>query len=71
MDPRKLLALQKEKYLVEHWPKQFTGTGTQVTIMDFIDQVEHFVQMGGGYGPIQSDRLIDVVMRFVSPEVYE
>jgi hypothetical protein len=26
---------------------------------------------GGGYGPIQSDRLIDLVIRFVSPEVYE
>jgi hypothetical protein len=47
MDPKKLLALQKEKYLIEHRPKQFTGTGTQVTVMDFIDQVEHFVWMVG------------------------
>lgn len=25
-------------------------TGTQLTVMDFIDQVEHLVRKGGGYG---------------------
>jgi hypothetical protein len=45
--------------------------GTQVTVMDFIDQVKHFVQMGGGYGLVPSDRLIDIVICIVSPEEYK
>jgi hypothetical protein len=69
--PKKLLALQKEKYLMEHRPKTFSGTGNQIMVMDFMEQVEHFVRMGGGYGPTDSDRCIDVVVRFVAPEVYE
>jgi hypothetical protein len=62
MDPKKLVRLQKEKYPKEHWPKQFTGTGTQLMVMDFIDQVKHYVRMGGGYGLTNSDHLIDIVI---------
>ena len=39
--------------------------------MNFIDQVEHFVRMGGGVGPADSDRKIDVAARFVDKAVFE
>jgi hypothetical protein len=56
---------------MEYGPKQFTGTGTQLTVIDFIDQVENFACMGRGYGPTKFDRLIDVVIRFVFTEIYK
>jgi hypothetical protein len=71
MDLKKLVALQKTKYLREYYLKQFTATGTQLTVIDVIDQFQHFLRMGVGYGLTKSDRLIYVIIRFVSAKIYE
>jgi hypothetical protein len=43
MELWKLVALQKEKHLMEHQPMQLSGVGREVAVIDFINLVEHFV----------------------------
>jgi hypothetical protein len=62
MKTRKLVALQNEQYITKHRPKQFSVIGTQVTVIDFTNQVERSVWITGGYSPTKSDQLINVVV---------
>jgi hypothetical protein len=40
-------------------------------VMDLLTQVEHFVSLGAGFGPIESDSRIDVVSPFTSESAFE
>ena len=69
-NPRDIV-LQKERLLIKHMPELFKGDEDQLAVMEFLDKVEHFVRMGAGYGPLESDRCIDIVSRFVTNTVFE
>jgi hypothetical protein len=39
--------------------------------MDFLIRVEHLAGMGAGFGPIESNKKIDVVSRFTTPSTFD
>lgn len=60
-----------EKALKDHRPQIFFGQMDQQRVMDFLDAVEHFVEMGAGEGSTTDNRCIDVVLRYTGKMVHE
>lgn len=67
----RLEKLALEKALKDHRPAIFLGQMDQPIVMDFIDTVEHFVEMGAGEGGTMDDRCIDVVIHHTGRIVHE
>jgi hypothetical protein len=57
--------LEKEWLLQRQAPKLFKGEENQLIVVEFLDKVERFVRAGAGFSPLESDRIIDVAIRFV------
>jgi hypothetical protein len=71
MHSKEFVVLQTINYFVGDHSIQFTRTATQLIVIDIIDQVNHFIYMGGTNGPIKLDILIDVVICIILAEIYE
>jgi hypothetical protein len=57
-DPRDQV-LYKERLLGKHMLLIFIGEEDQMGVVDFLDKMEQFVELGVGFGHLKSDKRID------------
>jgi hypothetical protein len=63
--------LGTEQLLQKHMPELYTGEEDRIGVMDFLDWIEYFIQMDGGFGTVESDICINVVFTFITHNAFK